>query len=91
VPGDLEADYIVIPGHDHRHLRVPEHHHRRPVLKLAMPAPEAFPHGEERRLFYVALTRARRAVVLITHPRRMPRSSSNPLKTLWGARSLPGL
>jgi DNA helicase-4 len=36
-----------------------------------MPAPETFPHAEERRLFYVALTRARRAVVLITHPRQM--------------------
>lgn len=36
-----------------------------------MPAPETFPHAEERRLFYVALTRARRAVLLITHPRRM--------------------
>jgi DNA helicase-4 len=42
-----------------------------PVLDLAMPAPETFPHAEERRLFYVALTRARRAVPLITHPRRM--------------------
>jgi hypothetical protein len=27
--------------------------------------------AEERRLFYVALTRARRAVLLISHPRRM--------------------
>ena len=36
-----------------------------------MPAPETFPHAEERRLFYVALTRARRAVLLISHPRRM--------------------
>jgi DNA helicase-4 len=41
------------------------------VLDLAMPAPESFPRAEERRLFYVALTRARRAVLLISHPRRM--------------------
>jgi hypothetical protein len=35
-----------------------------------MPVPETFPHAEERRLLYVALTRARRAVVLIAPPRR---------------------
>lgn len=37
-----------------------------PVLRLAMPAREPFPFAEERRLFYVALTRARRSVTLIT-------------------------
>lgn len=42
-----------------------------PVLDLAMPAPEDFEHAEERRLFYVALTRARRGVVLITPAQRM--------------------
>ncbi|QCO54373.1 hypothetical protein EOK75_00100 [Pseudorhodobacter turbinis] len=31
-----------------------------PVLQLAMPEPDDFPLAEERRLFYVALTRARR-------------------------------
>lgn len=36
-----------------------------------MPSPETFEHAEERRLFYVALTRARRAVTLITSPDRM--------------------
>ena len=67
----LEADYIVIPGMTtgaHGFLSsIPED----PVLALAMPAPESFPRAEERRLFYVALTRARRAVVLMSHPQRM--------------------
>jgi DNA helicase-4 len=31
-----------------------------------MAAPGLFPHAEERRLFYVALTRARRSVLLLT-------------------------
>jgi len=31
-----------------------------------MPTGEPFPHAEERRLFYVALTRARRSVTLVT-------------------------
>ncbi|MEB4616491.1 UvrD-helicase domain-containing protein, partial [Leucobacter sp. M11] len=37
-----------------------------PVLSLVMPAAERFPHAEERRLFYVALTRARSRVILVT-------------------------
>ena len=67
----LEADYIVIPGLTTGTYGFPSTIADDPVLDLAMPAPEAFPRAEERRLFYVALTRARRAVLLITHPRRM--------------------
>ena len=67
----LEADYIVIPGLTTGSHGFPSTITEDPVLDLAMPAPEAFPHAEERRLFYVALTRARRAAVLITDPQRM--------------------
>jgi len=67
----LEADYIVIPGLTTGTYGFPSTIADDPVLDLAMPAPESFPRGEERRLFYVALTRARRAVLLISHPRRM--------------------
>ena len=67
----LEADYIVIPGMTTGTYGFPSTIAGDPVLDLAMPAPETFPHAEERRLFYVALTRARRAVVLIAHPRQM--------------------
>jgi DNA helicase-4 len=67
----LEADYIVIPGLSTGTYGFPSAIADDPVLDLAMPAPEAFPRAEERRLFYVALTRARRAVVLISHPRKM--------------------
>jgi DNA helicase-4 len=37
-----------------------------PVLQLAMPNADAYPNSEERRLFYVALTRAKKSVTLIT-------------------------
>jgi DNA helicase-4 len=37
-----------------------------PVLTLAMPQADTWPLGEERRLFYVALTRARRTVAMFT-------------------------
>ena len=44
-----------------------------PVLRLAMPAAEEFPKAEERRLFYVALTRARRGVLSVTINKRESR------------------
>lgn len=37
-----------------------------PVLQLAMPSEESFVFGEERRLFYVALTCALRSVAIFT-------------------------
>lgn len=37
-----------------------------PLLELAIPAGDNFRYAEERRLFYVALTRARRQVLLLT-------------------------
>lgn len=59
-----EADYVIIPGMLDR--RFPSLRADDPVLALAMPGSDAYPLGEERRLFYVALTRARRRVSLLT-------------------------
>ena len=70
-PFRLEADYIVLPGMTTGTYGFPSNIADDPVLDLAMPAPESFAHAEERRLFYVALTRARRGATLITSPQRM--------------------
>ncbi|MHB8245064.1 MAG: 3'-5' exonuclease [Acidimicrobiales bacterium] len=67
----LEADYIVIPGMISGTYGFPSQIADDPLLDLAMAAPEAFAHAEERRLLYVALTRARKAVTLITSPQKM--------------------
>jgi len=67
----LEADYVVVPGMVSGTYGFPSAITDDPVLHLAMPAPDAYEHAEERRLFYVALTRARRAVTLIADPHRM--------------------
>ncbi|NIJ72273.1 superfamily I DNA/RNA helicase [Xanthomonas sp. F4] len=63
-----EADYVVLPemlsvlkGRSFPNTRTDD-----PVLALAMPDGDNFPQGEERRLFYVALTRARRTVAMFT-------------------------
>ena len=41
-----------------------------PLLRLALPEGDDYPHAEERRLFYVALTRARDSVLLIARSGR---------------------
>lgn len=63
-----EADYVILPemrsvlrGRSFPNTRADD-----PVLALAMPAGDAFYLSEERRLFYVALTRARRGVAMFT-------------------------
>jgi DNA helicase-4 len=65
-----EADYIVIPGLTRGKLGFPSTIPTDPVLRMAMPAPEEFPRAEERRLLYVAMTRARRGVLLVTVEKR---------------------
>jgi DNA helicase-4 len=47
-----------------------------PVLSLFMPVADALPFAEERRLFYVAMTRARRACILLT-----PKFGASPFVT----------
>ncbi|AWH29561.1 MULTISPECIES: UvrD-helicase domain-containing protein [Stenotrophomonas] len=59
-----EADYVILPGMVN--LGFPSLRADDPVLSLAMPEGDTFPLGEERRLFYVALTRARRGVAMFT-------------------------
>ena len=67
----LEADFIVLPSMVTGTYGFPSTITDDPVLAVAMPQPETYEHAEERRLFYVALTRARRAVTLITDPTRI--------------------
>ncbi|HDS1300408.1 MULTISPECIES: UvrD-helicase domain-containing protein [Stenotrophomonas maltophilia group] len=59
-----EADYVILPGMIHRGF--PSLRSDDPVLSLAMPDGDTYPLSEERRLFYVALTRARRSVAMFT-------------------------
>ena len=62
----LEADYVFLPRMTAGRYGFPNSIEDDPVMQLAMPAGDDFSHAEERRLFYVALTRARRGVFLVT-------------------------
>nr|WP_255670007.1 UvrD-helicase domain-containing protein [Aeromicrobium wangtongii] len=64
----LEADYVIVPNLGRGRYGFPSQIADDPILGLAMGGPDQYEHAEERRLFYVALTRARRQVVLIGVP-----------------------
>lgn len=61
----LEYDHVIIPRLKSRGHGFPCEVMDNPLLSLAMPNPEEFPHAEERRLFYVALTRAKKSVSIV--------------------------
>jgi DNA helicase-4 len=61
----LQADYVILIGLNTGRNAFPSEIADDPLLQIVMPSPEVFPHAEERRLFYVALTRARHRVYLL--------------------------
>jgi DNA helicase-4 len=62
----LEADHVILPRITSETQGFPSRVIDDPVLQLAMPGGDGFEFSEERRLFYVALTRARQTVTLVT-------------------------
>lgn len=62
----LEADYVVVMDMIQDFRGFPSTIEDDPVMRLVMPEKDLHQHGEERRLFYVAVTRARRETHLIS-------------------------
>lgn len=68
-----EADYVIVIGLEKGKSGFPSEKVTHPLLELYLPPEEPFLNAEERRLFYVAITRAKKRVYLIAD---MSRASS---------------
>lgn len=77
----LEADHVFIINMVGGQRGFPSRLEDDPVLQIAMPAPDRFDDAEERRLFYVALTRASKDVRIYTSLDK-PSSFVNELQTV---------
>lgn len=61
----LEADYVIIYNLTDKKDGFPNKMLDDPVLRFVLPEAEEYEHAEERRLFYVALTRTKNRVYLL--------------------------
>jgi len=68
-----QADYVIIIGLTSEKYSFPSQIEDDPVLNLVLSNKESIPNAEERRLFYVALTRAKKHVYLLAN-RKSPSS-----------------
>jgi DNA helicase-4 len=66
----LEADHVVILGADNARMGFPSMVVDDPLLSLVSPEEEPFANAEERRVMYVAMTRARRSVTILASEAR---------------------
>jgi hypothetical protein len=66
----LEADHVIILGVDNAKLGFPSMIVDDPLLSLVSPEAEPFPNAEERRVMYVAVTRARQTVTILASEAR---------------------
>lgn len=62
----LQADYVVILNNKSTRMGFPSRIQDSAILSLLLDNSDDYPHGEERRLFYVALTRAKKKAILLT-------------------------
>jgi DNA helicase-4 len=61
-----EADFIIVLDVNDGTLGWPSHIQDDPLLQLVLPDEEPYPFAEERRLFYVAVTRARHHTYILS-------------------------
>lgn len=62
----LQADYVFIINNKKSRMGFPSKIQDAAILNLLLENSDQFPYAEERRLFYVALTRAKKKVFLVT-------------------------
>lgn len=76
----LEADYVIVLGLSSDRHGFPSRIENDPVLDLVLPVKDRYPFEEERRLYYVALTRTKNRVYLLTDASRPSEFVTETLK-----------
>ena len=66
----LEADYVIVLNLNNEKHGFPSKIEDDPVISLVLPIKDQYPYEEERRLFYVAITRTRNKIYLLTNVER---------------------
>lgn len=66
----LEADHVILLNADSGRMGFPSEIVDDPLLTLVSPEDEPFEHAEERRLMYVAMTRARHTLTILASKSR---------------------
>jgi DNA helicase-4 len=64
----LEADYCILVGFSKENTGFPNVNKEDSVLEALLPQVDGFRHSEERRLLYVAMTRAKKKLYFIADP-----------------------
>lgn len=62
----LQADYVFIINNKKSRMGFPSKIQDAPILNLLLDNCDSYPYAEERRLFYVALTRAKKKAFIVT-------------------------
>ena len=62
----LQADYVFIINNKDSRMGFPSRIQDDPILDLLLENSDRYPYAEERRLFYVALTRAKKKAIIVT-------------------------
>jgi len=62
----LQADYVVIVNNKRSKMGFPSKVQDAPILQLLLDDCDNYPYAEERRLYYVALTRAKKKAIMLT-------------------------
>ena len=80
----LQADYIFIINNKNDRLGFPSKIQDAPILNLLLDNCDTFEHAEERRLYYVAMTRAKEKTVMIAPPTHKQSVFIGELKREYG-------
>ena len=67
----LQADYVILLNVETGPYGFPSTISDDPLMELVIPKPESYPHAEERRLMYVAITRAKKGVFIFSNRRKI--------------------